>query len=331
MDCREWENQLADLLEGRLTAKQREQAQEHLAGCPACRDLLAAVRRNRAVLSETEGRDLTAAILAATTGSACGRAEELLGDLPGGGLAGLDEKLLRAHLEHCAQCSALAETLTWQDAVLREMAELDPGPEFTGAVLAATSRIRRRLRTRELGWFQRLGTWWRGQLARPRFTLEAAYVGTMLLIALCGTPISPLKEAPPQALEMVKAGPDLVGSALGSQWRIISAEVAGTGGWIWDRTGGKVGAAAAGLGEEIQRRRRRTEPAVAQLGRHAGELGDALLDLDLVAASLRLDQIGPDLKEIWRCWREETPSRPPAGLEPDRSGSSTTDPAESAP
>ncbi len=82
--------------------------------------------------------DLTRRILARTSGSACGRAEALLGGRWDARLDADDDRLLGEHLQRCGRCRALAAVLDRLPPVLSALAEREPGPSFTAAVLAAT-------------------------------------------------------------------------------------------------------------------------------------------------------------------------------------------------
>ena len=144
MDCRVWEELLDDYLAGKLPPAQRRAAEEHLAACPDCRELLDTVRGNLGSLQAPVAEDLTDAILARTSGPACPRAEEQLCDLVSGALAAGEAQLVRAHLEHCRRCQALAVTLRWLLPELREMGEVRPDAAFTADVLRATAPLRRR-------------------------------------------------------------------------------------------------------------------------------------------------------------------------------------------
>ena len=100
----------------------------------------------------------------------------LLPDLTDGALADLDRQLVQAHLEHCAPCRSLAVTMGWAGPVLPQLAVVDPGPAFTAAVLARTSRRQRlalpapQARPAGLpGLMDRLGRWWGERILQPGF------------------------------------------------------------------------------------------------------------------------------------------------------------------
>ncbi len=172
-----------------------------------------------------KNNDFVRNVMARTAGSACDRACDQLPDLADGQLQGLDKQLVQAHLEHCTGCRTVAVVLGWVQPMLIDLAELDPGPAFTQAVVARTSgavhpltRAARRGETvGPLNVIDRVGRWWQEQIFRPRFALEVAYVATVILVLLTSIPGAPLQQEARMAHEMVQAGPrsmPLVGSVI---------------------------------------------------------------------------------------------------------------------
>ncbi len=154
-------------------------------------------------------------VMARTSGSPCERACGQLPDLADGLLEELDRQLVQAHLEHCTGCRSVAVVLGWVQPLLPEMAELDPGPAFTQAVVVRTTgalhplahAARRGETVGPLGVIDRVGRWWQEQIFRPRFAMEVAYVATVILVLLTSVPGAPLRQEASQAREMVLAGP----------------------------------------------------------------------------------------------------------------------------
>ncbi|HJV48074.1 MAG TPA: zf-HC2 domain-containing protein [Geothrix sp.] len=123
-----------------------------------------------APLDHQAASDLTRAILARTSGSACERLQSLACAYVDGELEADQTTLVDAHLDHCPACAALVEVLAQTQALLPGMAELDPGPWFTQRVLRATVHQPPRPD------FD-LGRAWSQLMHRPRIALEAAYLG----------------------------------------------------------------------------------------------------------------------------------------------------------
>jgi len=114
--------------------------------------------------------ELTRAILARTSGAPCLRLQGLACDFVDGTLEPGQASLVRLHLGHCGTCAALVEALAGLQTDLPAMAEVNPGPWFTQAVLRAT----RHQPIRQSADLQ--GLWWR-LMHRPRIALETAYLG----------------------------------------------------------------------------------------------------------------------------------------------------------
>jgi hypothetical protein len=137
---------------------------------------------------------------------------------------------------------------------LRGMAEIDPGPEFTRQVLAATAKLPApgvvgaalpvpvAARTSLVqaaaeawqGTLERLRETGRRLVARPSFALEAAYVGTLILALVFGTPGSPVGNVPSQAIELASANPvvevsTLVSKAVATGERAARGRIMGIG------------------------------------------------------------------------------------------------------
>jgi anti-sigma factor RsiW len=195
MDCAAFEDRLDSVLAGTCSAGEWTAAEAHLAGCVRCRRLFEAVRTERPLLGPGEGEALTRSILARTTGAACGRVRELACDLVDGTLPGIDREMVAAHVERCRECGALAATLSDLAHVLPAMASVEPPADFVRSVLRATTE-----RPMAPGFGAWLGQWWSRAIERPRFSLEVAYVLTVLLILLVGNPVAAFRDASARAV-----------------------------------------------------------------------------------------------------------------------------------
>lgn len=262
-------------------------------------------------------RDFVRDVLARTSGSACARACGLLPDLTDGGLQALDRQLVRRHLEHCPACRAVAVTLGWLGPELAARAELDPGPDFTAAVLARTSGRTATARARRAadlaaagpgGLMDRLGRWWQERVLRPGFAVQAAYAATVVLVLLTALPVSPLRQAPQRALAVIQAGPEalpLVGDA--SRW--LNARADGT----TARLRGEVDRRVDGTGASLAARAGRTAPARDALGLHLGAaLGHLRGGRPGDAGRELLDALhaGRDAWKLWWATHPGTDGRP---------------------
>jgi len=182
LDCREFDQVLEALVEGRLARGVSVAVRAHLERCDRCRELLAL-----AEAPESSPVDLAPAVLARTSGPSCGRAREMLGDVPSGSLSPLDAALVRSHLSGCTECAGLAGVVSELTRDLPLLAEIDPGEAFTRAVLARTGAPRG-VAGRGAAWLAA----WRQIVLRPRFALEAAYVLTAVVLIVFGVPSAPV-------------------------------------------------------------------------------------------------------------------------------------------
>jgi len=149
---------------------------------------------------------LTRAILARTSGNACGSARERLCDFVDGVLAPFDRSLVDGHLAHCPACADLAAALAESTDVLPSFASLAPPTSVVFDVLRATSR-----RAPEPGLAERLSAWLGRVAARPRFSLEVAYVLTVLLLVVLGNPVDAFRDASVRVEPRVAAAASAVG------------------------------------------------------------------------------------------------------------------------
>lgn len=196
--CRTFIERLDDLLEGRLSPADRRAAEAHLDSCPACREwkgLVAAAGGPPAPPA-----DLVGAVLARTSGPACGSARARLCDHADRLLAPADDDLVRMHLDGCAGCAGLAAVLARLAADLPRLAAMEPDAGFVSGVLARTSRRA----PPSVRFSERLAGAWRGLARRPRIAWEGAYAASIVLLILFGTPNAPFADVPGRAIELVR-------------------------------------------------------------------------------------------------------------------------------
>jgi anti-sigma factor RsiW len=229
MDCLTFLDRLAALLDGRAAPGERAALEEHARACADCGDLLRAAETQSRTGSvapgpargeEPFGTGFVGDVLRRTTGPACRRAEDLLPDFADGLLDAGTASLVASHLAHCAACAALAETLRAMGPVLASLAEVEPGPDLLVSVLDATSR-RPKERvgsgfSRIAGWQAWVAGWSELLLSRPRLSLEAAYIGTVLFVLVFGNPAATLHAASARTVAVAETGIGRVKTALPS-------------------------------------------------------------------------------------------------------------------
>lgn len=191
-DCRRFEHVLEAYLDGTLPATEARAAQDHLRDCADCHELALI-----AGAPVDAAPDLTAQVLARTSGPPCERAKDSLCDYVDGQAADVDAELIRMHVASCADCAALSNLLVELTADLPMLAEIQPDERFMTDVLARTAG--RRAATAR--WVEQLLQGWERLIRRPRFALEGAYVMTLLLLVVLGVPGALLAGAPSRVVE----------------------------------------------------------------------------------------------------------------------------------
>jgi hypothetical protein len=99
--------------------------------------------------------------------------QDLLPDYVDARLAENSKTLVDAHLHHCPYCSNLCDQLIRIREELPPLKDIDPGNAFVLAVLDKT--------TRRIESGTRFSKWLSASLRRPAFSVQAAYLGALLL------------------------------------------------------------------------------------------------------------------------------------------------------
>lgn len=200
MNCLEFEAQMESLLDGTLEPSKRTGCLEHAARCASCGELLTAVGGAFQYSEEISTPSLVEGVIERTIGSACGQAREQLPALVDQELPSADRQLIELHLSSCASCSQLATTLSMLRRELPRLAEVPLDDRFTHRVLAATLAPRVRFRR---WWLSHWSAW----VHRPRFAMEAAYVGLLLVMLVLGAFSTPVAALPQKGIELVQPEP----------------------------------------------------------------------------------------------------------------------------
>ncbi len=223
---------------------------------------------------------LVDSILERTSRSPCERTQRRLCEFVDGSLDGAGARRVRRHLRTCRECRSLAAALT----------------ALSEDLPAAT-----------LPWQERLTRFWEGMVRgwnylveRPRFTLEAAYVGTMALAVVFFSPFSPLRGVSAQALTAVRIDPAAALFNLTGPVATLSSGIGELSRQAWETMAVKTRDSYRGLEAELANRQRRVGEAAQDLSRHGAELRAAAADLDLDEASAALKRMTTDLDSIWQ-------------------------------
>ncbi|MFQ5601449.1 MAG: anti-sigma factor family protein [Candidatus Krumholzibacteriia bacterium] len=302
MHCEEFERRLDDLVAAELTKEELQAAEEHRSRCSRCANLLEVVRGEREALAGEAGERFVGSLLQNTAGSPCTRAREQLCSWGDGELEEADAQLVSMHVEHCSACADLATALVALRSRLGELAEVEPDAGFVTGVLQATRGMRRRRlplgeRIRETG--ERL-------LQRPRLAWELATAGSFALLLLCGTPGSPFRDMPRQALAITQINPVQVAHTTLQRLQPVLDEY---GARAWQATAGRIADksrdAARSFGADHQEAAR----AWTDLRGHTRALRQAVSNRNLAQASRVMHEMRGDFKKLWRGLRTTVPSQ----------------------
>lgn len=201
MDCHEFEVHLESLLDSKLEPAARHACLLHAERCPACEELLTAVGDPGLDHTPAPEESLVESVLARTVGSACGRARHQLPAFVDQELDTAERELIDLHLAHCSRCGQLATTLAWLRRELPDLAEVPVDKRFTAHVLAATLPRKTRV---ERWWKSHWANW----IQRPRFAMEAAYVGLLVVMLVLGAFSTPLAALPQKGVELIQPQAD---------------------------------------------------------------------------------------------------------------------------
>jgi len=205
MSCSRFIRILADFQQGKLLSEEQMAADAHLAHCPACRRLVEIAQGRIDILPESGRDELTRSILDRTSGPSCPRAESSLWEFAGGELSAGDSQMIALHLDHCSACRAIAGDFDEIQRVLPEIAGFEPDGLFTRDVLCATSGAKipdskfvipdenLSIGSQKSRFGNRIQTAWHRIVQRPCFSLEAAYVGTLVLL-VAFSPFLPIRK-----------------------------------------------------------------------------------------------------------------------------------------
>jgi hypothetical protein len=265
-------------------------------------------------MNKNDREDLIRGILKQTSGSPCGRAHELICMQVDGALESVDAGLLRGHNEHCTDCRELAAAMVWMQQPLQELAEVDPGPQFTAAVLRRTLPLGQRLVRR----LRRYGSDWTELMRRPRIAWEAAYVGAAIIGLLFAAPISPLNQVPGQALRVAQTNPVQALTQIARE--TVPTVVVDWSDTTWSATGGRAGVAARSWRDDMGDRLSRAWQAGRPLGSDVGGLGSALLASEGAGIRLSIGNVRSDFSNIWN-----ELATPQDRIEPDQQQDSSGD------
>ncbi len=300
MSCRDLERHLDAYLEGSLVETERLRLEGHLTSCAACYELAEIAAGSGEAAPEGRSPELCSAILAGTSGAPCGLPYGDLCARADGTLNAAEHERVRLHLALCDECHGLA-------TALGRLAEELPALQVPQMRLPLEFRL-------TLGFARalvRAAEIWKVLVARPRFALEVAYVGTLVLAILFVLPGSPLRAASSGALTLAQTNPVTTLSTPLGNVKESAAE-------IWHRVSEPTSAVFARMGDGLEDRYQGTRQAASQMKRHGADLGEAALELDLAEGREALKGLGSDAGSLWQALFGGTGDRETTTLEEEK-------------
>ncbi|MBN1426494.1 zf-HC2 domain-containing protein [Candidatus Fermentibacteria bacterium] len=291
MSCRVWLDMLADYLDGRLAPESKRAFQRHADACTKCAPLLAALRDGESPAEALP--DLTEAVLARTSGPACGVVERTLASREVAHLDMEHHAMVRRHLEHCPSCRALEAVLNWIVPLLPAMAEAMPDRAFAADVIQATSRARGRQ-----AWWVRVGEWWEHFTSVPLFELQAAYVGAALLVVVGVSPLAPIR-----GVEALLSTAGLRLGQAASYAEAASAQIAEYADAAWSASAVRILEPVKFTIDKVSLRYHVTATAAGSLWGGAGRFVGAVRHGDFLAASAHARGMRNAIASFWKAIR----------------------------
>lgn len=298
-DCRIFIDHLDRYLDDRLSPEERREIDEHIADCPECARLLELTTGDLTMQTADEKEALTGAILAGTSGSACGRSHAMLADSIDNTLDAGDRELLDRHMEHCGGCRELAGTLAWLAPQLREMAEVSPDARFTADVVSVTSA---RNRSR-FAWVDQVREWGREWVETPMFSWQAAYVGAVLIVVTIGNPFACLKEGSTRVANAFQMNTMIQIADITQPYFSLKEQVLGFGKAELNETEERASSVRATVTDEVRRKKKTAATHFDPLRQHGAGFIQAVAKRDMEEAVIHFGEIQNDLEILWSALR----------------------------
>jgi len=184
MNCKKFQARLPAFTSRQLSTESRLQCETHITDCVECLDLWLSKCSNEFSLEPKSNEELVSAILQSTNSKTCNEAEDLLVDYIDETLELASSKILSIHLANCTSCKKTALTLLQLREDLPQIGLREPPADLLETVLGRTlpwpKRVIRKI--------SKVNFDFSNLIVRPRFSMEASFLGTILWLALFGLP-----------------------------------------------------------------------------------------------------------------------------------------------
>jgi|TARA_Y100000310_G_scaffold344881_1_gene460232 hypothetical protein len=214
IDCQDFRASFDAFVAGTLSGRLLRDCEQHMTHCTHCLDLWAEHAIEQDI---TAHRSAVGGLVQITGSDSCTACEELLCDYTDGSLDEANLALASLHLETCESCQLTANALTSLRTDLPGLCDIEAPAELLDNILCKTQPwLSQPAMTGLIAVFSR-------SIYRPRFALEAAYVGTLVWVLAFGSAASPKDESP--AYLAFQSLPVAVGeSVTGIQQQITSID-----------------------------------------------------------------------------------------------------------
>jgi len=182
MDCQTYQSRFDDFVAERLSAEEQFACEQHMTSCLYCLDLWS----SHCVQATQQDREqLLSKVMDTTSANPCAECEDVLAEYLDELLGHTGNSLVTAHLETCDSCRGTAAAMRTLSQDLPTLARVEPPVDLLERILSRTLPWHSRLARRIPYWSDAVLQ----VFIRPRFALEASFIGTMILLVTFGIPV----------------------------------------------------------------------------------------------------------------------------------------------
>ena len=223
MNCQNFTDKFAAFVAANLTAQQMHECELHMTSCEHCLELWAVHCGALDESGTVTGQQNLGEIMLAANLDPCSECEALLCDFVDQQLDDTNNALLTMHLETCETCLDTANALIGLNRDLPSLAYIRPPADLLDKILTRTMPWPQRWRNT----FSAFSAGLKHMTLRPRFSLEASFMGTILWVIVFGIPVGYIDSAQAAApiIDAVRTEADQVQGNIGSIGKKVSNTV----------------------------------------------------------------------------------------------------------
>ena len=202
MDCQTFQSRFDDFVAERLSAEEQFACEQHMTSCVKCLDLWSTHCVQAPTQQDRE--QLLSAVMYTTSANPCAECENVLAEYLDELLGNTGNSLVTAHLETCDSCRGTVAAMRMLSQDLPTLARVEPPVDLLERILSRTLPWHSRLARRIPNWSDAFLQ----VFLRPRFALEASFIGTVILLVTFSIPVrltNAVRADPPVIPTMVSA------------------------------------------------------------------------------------------------------------------------------